>query len=250
MEETKTIEISQRLFMLIGGLIAIIALFMAGRLLYQFKSLPQNFPQEITVSGEGKAYAKPDVALVTLGANTKGFKSQDVVNRNNEIMNAVIKSVKDLGVDEKDIQTTMYNLSPEYDYTEKGRVFKGYSLNQQISVKIRNFDAISNILDKAASNGANAIGDLRFTVDDMEKVKAEARQKAIAQAKEKALSLFKQSGLEAIKLVNISEGYGPVPFPAYGKGAGGAAFEASVAPQIEVGQTEVSAVINLTYRVR
>lgn len=253
MDEVKTVEISQRLFTLVAAIVIMVAIFLLATILYQFKSLPENAPQDITVSGEGKAYIKPDVAVITFGAQTQGLNSQDVVNRNNQIMSLVTKSVRNLGVEEKDIQTTMYNLLPQYDYTERGRVFRGYTLDQQISVKIRNFDKISAILDSAATSGANTIGDLRFTVDDMEKVKAEAHEKAIAQAKEKAVSLFKQSGLHIVKLVDIQEGYNPSMQP-YNYGIGGAALDKAVmpssAPEIQVGQTEVITTVNLTYRVR
>jgi len=64
-------------------------------------------------------------------------------------------------------------LNPVYDWTDwGGRTFKGYSLDQKITVKIRNFDKINDILDKATASGANDVGQLQFTVDDMEKIKA------------------------------------------------------------------------------
>ena len=263
MEETKTpvversafttgytIEISQKLSLLLTSFIVVIAIFMAGQLFYQFRSLPQNMPTEISINGEGKIYVKPDIAMVNFGVETQGLKSQDTVNQNNEKMNKIIEAVKALGVDEKDIQTTLYNLNPVYDYTNWGRVFKGYSLNQQVTVKIRNFDKINDILDKATLNGANRISDIQFTVDDMEKFRAEARAKAIEMAKEKALVLANQAGLKIEKLVNIYEGGNSTPQPFYNQGFGGAQMEKSTAPQIEVGQLEVAVSVTLTYRIR
>ena len=128
MEETKkTIDLSDRFFKLIGVFLAIITIFIISQLVYQFKALPQNYPQQISVTGEGKAYSKPDIAMINLGMHSEALKSQDAVDKNNTIMNNVINSVKDLGIEEKDIKTTSYNLSPLYIYTEKGRTFKGYS---------------------------------------------------------------------------------------------------------------------------
>ncbi len=251
MEETKyTIDFSNRMYKLPVTIISVVAVFLAGLLVYQFKSLPQNAPVEISVSGESKAYAKPDIAIVNLGMNTQGLKSQDVVDKNNQVINAVIKSIKDLGVEDKDIQTISYNLTPLYDWTQDGRVFKGYSLDQQIRVKIRNFDKINDILDKATSNGVNTVGDLQFTIDDMEKVRSEARGKAINQAKEKALNIVNQAGLKIVKLVNISEGSGPYPQLIYGKAGGIMMESASVTPQIQTGQMEVNTTVTLTYRVK
>lgn len=250
-EETKKIEFSNRVFILAAGLIIVIAISYLGQMMYQFSSLPQNFPQEITITGEGKVFVKPDIVLVNLGVKTEAKKSVDAVNKNNEKMNAIIKAVKNLGVDEKDIKTSAYNLYPIYDYPESGRIFVGYSLDQQISVKIRDFDKISDILDKATSEGANTIGDLQFTVDDLEKAKTEAREKAIEQAKAKALVLANQAGLKLIKLVNVSEGYASSPEPIYGRGGGIDALEkTSIAPDIQPGQSEINTTVYLTYRVR
>ena len=251
MEEIKKIEFSNRVFILAIVLIVAMAISYLGQMAYQFSSLPQNYPQEITITGEGKVFVKPDIALVKLGVKTETEKSADAVSQNNEKMNEIIKAVKTLGVDDKDIKTSAYNLYPVYDYTEKGRVFVGYTLDQQINVKIRNFDAISDILDKATEKGANTISDLQFTVDDLEKAKAEARQKAIEQAKEKASVLASQAGLTITKLVNISEGYASSPQPMYGMGSASDMLEkVSVAPTIETGQSEINTTVYLTYRVR
>ncbi|MBI2054446.1 MAG: SIMPL domain-containing protein [Candidatus Staskawiczbacteria bacterium] len=248
-EETKKIELSNRFFALASVLTAGLIVFYIGQAVYQLLTLPQNYPQDIVITGEGKAYAKPDVAIAKLGVKTEAVKSGDAVNKNNEAMNKIIQAVKDLGVEEKDIQTTAYNLTPVYDYTEMGRIFKGYSLEQQVAVKIRNFEKIGDVLDGASKNGANTIGDLQFTIDDPETARAEARKKAVDQAKAKAQSLADDAGLRIVKLVNISEGYNDVP-PIYGYGGGVMMEKASAIPQIESGQLEITASVYLTYRVK
>lgn len=239
-----------RTFILSSISVVVVAIFLLGFLMYSFQSLPQNMPQDIMVSGTGKAFIKPDVAVVNFGVKTEAKKSQDAVDQNNTKINSVTKAIKDLGVADKDIQTTLYNLSPVYNWTEMGgRVFVGYSLDQQITVKIRNFEKINEILDKATTAGANNVGDLQFTVDDMEKVRAEARTKAIADAKAKAKSLASEAGLKLGKLINVSEGYSNYPAPVYGMGASAFDAEKSVAPDIQTGQMEVNVSVNLTYKL-
>ena len=246
-EETKKIEFSNRVFILVAVLVAGIVISYLGQMMYQFRSLPQNSPQEIIVAGEGKVFVKPDVALVALGVKTEAKKSIDAINQNNERMNAVIKTIKDLGVNEKDIRTSVYNLFPVYDYTETGRVFIGYSLDQQVVVKIRDFDKINDILDQVTTVGANIVGDLQFTLDDPEGARAGARVKAVEQAKVKAFTLVNQAGLKIVKLVNVSEGHAPSPQPVYMMSG---AEKAGVAPDIQPGQSEINTTVYLTYRVR
>lgn len=249
-DETKTIELSNRFYKLILVLVVGVVVSYLGGLMYQFKSLPQNYPQQLSVTGEGKAYAKPDIAVVVLGVYTEALKSQDAVDQNNTKMNGVIKSIKDLGIEDKDIQTTNYTLNSLYDYTENGSLFKGYTLDQRVSVKIRDFAKISMVLDKATAGGANNVGDLQFTVDNPEKAKAEARALAIAQAKEKAESLFKQTGLRKGRLMNV---YDNSPYGGYGYGMGGSMAvpmvdnKVSVAPDIQSGQLEYMVSVTLSY---
>ncbi|MEK9153663.1 MAG: SIMPL domain-containing protein, partial [Patescibacteria group bacterium] len=72
-----------------------------------------------------------------------------------------------MGIEQKDLQTINYSLPPQYDYTDKGeRVFRGYTLSQEIKVKIRDFAKAGDVLEKATSLGANLAGDLQFTIDD------------------------------------------------------------------------------------
>lgn len=254
MDEIKKVDLSNRSYVLAAILAGGMVISYIGGLVFQFYTLPQNYPQQITVSGTGKFFAKPDVAMASIGVHAETIKSQDAVNQGNKIMADIISAVKDSGVDEKDIQTTAYNLTPNYDYTEAGRIFRGYSLDQRVNVKIRDFGKISEVLDKATANGANDVGDLRFTLDDPETAKAEARAKAIEQAKDKAESIFSQSGLKMGKLINVYEdygacGYGGCPQPMYAMG-GEMMKDASIAPQIESGQLEFSVTINLTYQAK
>jgi len=250
MDETKQLDLSSKVYKLVVIIIVLVAVFYAGNLIYNFQTLPQNYPQEISVSGQGKVYAKPDVAVLVLGVENRGAKISDIVKDNTDKMNKIIKDIKDSGVDEKDIQTTQYTITPEYNWTERGgRIFVGYVLTQQVTVKIRDFEKVGSILDKATTDGANAIGDLQFTIDDTEQVQAQARAKAIEQAKEKAQTLAKQSGLKIVKLINVSEG-GYYPQPVYGKGGGVATESVAATPQIQPGQMEIDSTVTLTYRVR
>jgi len=248
--EQETIKFLNKTFMMAAVLVVGVLVFFVGQMVYQSKLIGIQNQNQVTFSGEGKAVVKPDIALVSFGVKTEAVKSVDAVNQNNQKMNEVIKAVKEAGVEAKDIQTTSYNLYPVYDYTERGSIFKGYSLEQNISVKIRNLDNVNDILDKATSSGANTVGQLSFTVDDMEKVKSEAREKAIAQAKQKAETLSRQSGLKLGKLISVSEGYSPYPQPLYGMGGASNAMEKSIAPDIQVGQSEVNITVSLTYQVK
>lgn len=251
-EEIKQFDLSNRLY----ALIAAVAISVAGYLVldmgfYAFSVLPNSNEKQTVVSGEGKVFVKPDVAIVAISVKTEALRSDEAVRQNNEKMNAIIKAVKNLGVDEKDIKTTAYNLYPVYDYTDKtGRTLDGYSLDQQITVKVRNFEKISSVLDKATANGANDVSNLQITVDDPEASKAEARKLAIEQAKQKAVEMAKNSGLKLGKVIDVQENFYdnyPVSYEAEGATLRKAV---SVAPDIEAGEQEITVTVSLTYSVK
>lgn len=214
-----------------------------------------NYPQQINVSAEGSFTLVPDVAIIKLGVKTEDMKVANVVKENNEKMNSILDAIKSLGVAEKDVQTLSYNLSQQYDYLEKGeRVFRGYLLEQQIQIKVRDFTKVGDVLEKATSLGANSIGDLQFTVDDPSAAKAAALQDAIAKAKAKATRIAESSGLKIKKLVNIYEYYNQYSTDSTIVGMGGGETMAkslpSIAPDIQAGEQEVKATVTLVYRVK
>ncbi len=248
--EEQTMKLLNKTFTLASVLVVGVLVFFAGQMFYQSKIVDQQITDQITVSGEGKAYVKPDIALVNLGVTTQGNTTADVIKRNTEKMNVVIKAVKDQGVEEKDIQTTNYSLSPLYNWTEAaGRVFQGYTLDQSLSVKIRDFTKVGTILQQAVAGGANLTSNLQFTLEDPEKARQEAREKAIKVAKEKAQNLAEASGIKLGKIVNVYENYAYPMYDSRALGMGGAAPESAPAPVIQPGQTEIDVTINLVYRI-
>ncbi|MDP3883050.1 MAG: SIMPL domain-containing protein [Candidatus Staskawiczbacteria bacterium] len=250
--ETKQFDLSNRFFIIIAILVLGVLVFFVGQMAYQFQSLDRQNINQVTVSGQGKVYVKPDIAMVNLGVTTTGVTTADVIKRNTEKMNAVIQAVKDSGVEEKDIQTTNYSLSPLYNYTEAaGRIFQGYTLEQNLQVKIRDFAKVGDILQQAVSKGANLTSNLQFTIENPEQFKQEARAKAIEQAKANATDLVKASGIELGKIVNIYENYNYPMYDSYkALGMGGASSESIPSPVIQPGQTEIDITVNLTYRIK
>ena len=250
--DKETFKFLNRTFLLAAILVVGILVFFVGQMVYQNKALDIQNQNQITVSGEGKVYAKPDVAIVSLGVTTQAATVADVTKGNTDKMNAVIDAVKNLKIDEKDIQTTNYNLTPNYNWTEKqGRVFQGYTLEQDVQVKIRDFAKIGDILSQATTNGANLVGDLQFTIDNPEQLKEQARAKAIEKAKANAQNLSKESGINLGKLINVYESNYTMP-TVYNsaKAMGAGVAESAPVPTIQPGQQEIDITINLTYQVR
>jgi len=137
----------------------------------------------IVIDGAGKVTAVPDIGTVDVGFMTEGRDVQSIQKQNVSKMNALIDALVKLGLDKKDIQTTQYQIYPKYDYLNGRSILSGYTINQSVTVKIRDLDKISAVLAKAGDSGANQVGGLNFTFDDPENLRVQARNKAILNAK-------------------------------------------------------------------
>lgn len=207
----------------------------------------------ITLDGQGKVTAKPDVATVQLGVITEGTSVKDIQQKNTDKMNAIIAALKAMDIKAEDIQTQNYNLSPKYDWTDGTQKLVGYTISQNISVKVRNLDKTGDVVSKGGELGANQIGGVQFVIDDPNALQAQARDKAIDDAQQKAQVLAKKLGLNIVRVVSFAEsGSMPVPRPylMMDNSAKSAAGMPEAAPQIEPGSEEVTANVSVTFEVR
>lgn len=207
-----------------------------------------------TVSAEETVYAPADIASLEVGVRS-GIKStpQEAANESNNKTNDIIEELANLGVEEKDIKTSNYRLSPEYNWTEsRGQQLVGYEVTQSLTIKIRDLEKISSVISQTTEKGANQVGNISFTIDDDESLKSEARAAAITKAQNKAKEIAAQSGLKLGRLLNVEEGYSSqIITPSYNKMMDSVAgLESVSAPNIQTGENEVSVSVILTYKVK
>ncbi len=204
----------------------------------------------IIVSETGEVYAKPDLAVITFTVLKQAKTVADAMDENSAAMNNVIKAVKEQGIEDKDLKTTSFNISPRYEYSEGTygkRTLVGYEVVQDLQVKIRDLGKIGTIIEKATSSGANEISDLQLTIDNQDELKKQAREQAIAAAKVKAGELTSQLGVKLGKIVSFNENF-YVPYYDSGiymeKGMGGGEV-----PDIQTGENKISVSVVITYEI-
>lgn len=216
----------------------------------------------ITVSATGEVYAKPDLALLDFSVTNEAKAVDQAMKDNTLKMNRVIGVIKGLGVEEKDLKTTTFRISPRYEWRkeetagvfpypqpEGKRVLVGYEVYQTLHVKIRDMEKIGEIIKEATLAGANQVGGLQFTIDKPEEFQKEAREQAIEKAKTKAKELASQLGVSLGRITNFSEG-GAVPRFYSTKEAVALGGVAEVPmPSIEIGENKIEVSVNITYEI-
>ena len=212
----------------------------------------------IWVSGEGKASVEPDIAILSLGVEARGEAVADANGAAVDAMNAVMASLRQNGVAERDIQTRNFNIWPEYSselvekagQTVERSVVSGYRVSNELTVKARDLDKVGEIINGAIVAGGDSIRfqNLRFTVEDTSALMPDLREKAITDAREKAEHTATVAGVGLGKLFYLAESGASAV-------AAEAAFDtrmysmAASAPAISQGEIEISLSVRAAFAI-
>jgi uncharacterized protein YggE len=161
---------------------------------------------DITVGGTGKVTVVPDVAYLTLGVVTDGGTASEALDANNAAMRRLFALIARFGIAERDVETTGFAVSPKYRHPRDGEpVLTGYTVTNQVQVKVRRMGDTGKVLDALVKEGANRVSAVTFAVADPEKALDEARARAMADARRKA-GIYAQGGQVSLGPVqSISE---------------------------------------------
>lgn len=174
----------------------------------------------IAVSGSGTTSVKPDVALVNLGIEVTSNTVADARAKAATTMESLTKAVKAKGVADADIQTQVFNIYPQYGAPSPGLAVKpgapeivGYTVSNQVQLKVRNLDSVSDVLDTAIGAGGNSIrvNGLQFTIEKPDQYLAKAREEAVQNAKARAEVLAKAAGVKVGRPRSIAESGVAIP---------------------------------------
>ncbi|MDO8452293.1 MAG: SIMPL domain-containing protein [bacterium] len=238
-------------------ILVLAAVFAYGKLgpAIPFTSTVTQKQDFLTVTGEGKVTVVPDTAMVSLGVVASQTTISAAQNQANTAINNITTTLKSLGIDSKDIKTSNYSISPQYDYRDSGSPNRitGYQVNVSVSVTVRDIDKINDVIDRSTAAGANTVGGILLTIDEdkQKELVQQARGEAIKEAKSKAESLAKAAGITLGRIVNIQEGGSSIIRPMYDVAFKALPISGGGEPtQIEPGSTDITSSVTLFYETR
>ncbi|PIU41753.1 MAG: hypothetical protein COS99_03795 [Candidatus Omnitrophica bacterium CG07_land_8_20_14_0_80_42_15] len=217
-----------------------------------YKCIEDSMPRVI-VEGVGKVTAKPDEAIIRLGIVNEEKSLKKAFQHQTEDMNKVINEIKSLGIQDEDIKTISYNITPK---VKEGPIWWGkrkpesFEVSHMLSVKIKDLSKIGDVIDTVVNAGAISINGLEFKSSKIEELEKDARLKAAKNAKEKAEVIAEGAGFKVGKVLKASEAMGghfPVYRERYAKTA--VMEAASAAPEIEPGSIELEATCTIIYEI-
>lgn len=229
------------------------------------KSIEPSSFRSFSVSSEGKAIGEPNVAQFTYSIITEGSTNLAELQKQHVTKSAKVNEfVKSKSVKGDDIRTEGYSVEPRYQSfncfprTSEGGLspcpppqISGYTIRESVSVKVREFEKIGDILGGAVDNGANNISQLIFVIDNPTEIENKARNEAITKARAKAEVIARAGNFRLGRLLSISEGGGLLPyFNKFGRGGDTLELAAPSAPVIEPGSEEIRITVTLTYEIQ
>ena len=207
-------------------------------------------PTGITVMAQGKASAEPDLAMITIGVQTRDAGARPAAEKNDSRMNDVMDALLELGVAEEDIQTVDYCVRAEIDWDDDEQRVIGYVVSNSVLVKLREMEKVGDVLDAVTAAGANNVYGIQFTFDDPSALREEARAEAMVEARKKAEALAQLAGVGLGKPRYINESFmesppfylEPIYAVAAERGIGGGA-------PVQPGQLEIAVQVQVTYDI-
>lgn len=217
------------------------------------QSAPQPLPHLLVVSGTGEVKAKPDQAMLSAGVVSEARSAADALAANSRDMNAVFATLKRLGIPDKSIRTSNFQVTPQYppyDSKQPHRI-TGYQVSNTVSVTVDDLDKLGPALDALVASGANNLGDIAFSIRDDKPLVAEAREAAVKDATAKAETLARAAGVSLGPIVEISEGYTSIPQPMDRmRGLAAPMMAAAPPPPVAAGEETVSVSVSISWEIR
>lgn len=245
------------------GVLAFLALFLATLFIGGLQNLDDDqdpVQRTVTVEGTGKVTAMPNIARIsfTVSETAKTVKeAQETVTKRT---NDALAYLEEQGIEEKDVKTTSYNVYPKYEYPTctygncGPATLTGYEVGQSFEVKVRDTAKAGDVLQGLGSQNVQNISGPNFGIDDIEVIRAEAREKAIADARAKAKQLGKNLKVNLGDVVSFYEN--SYAYPMYDskmmttavaqEGFGG---DMRSAPTLPTGENEYSVSVSVTYEI-
>lgn len=165
----------------------------------------------IQVSGEAEAKIKPDYVMIFVIVFTRAPSAQSAQKQNAKEMARVDKVLRtDFKIDAKDIQTSGFQVAPQYEFQRDRQVYKGMTVSHSVVVKYRKIDDVGNLLDRlldgaSQENFGVRVEQIQFGSDQVRTVQTQTLEQAVSEARARAQVLAKASGRTLSQIRKITD---------------------------------------------
>ena len=164
--------------------------------------------ETVSVLGEAKSQQKNQIATFSAGVEAINNDKESAISEVNSKMEGLIKSIKDFGIAEADLQTQNMSIyQSEESYYENGvqRSRKGqWRVSNSVQITLREIERANELTDLLSKSGATNTWGPNFSMDDTNTAEKGLYDLLMKDAREKAEAIAKVSGRTLGKVINVS----------------------------------------------
>ena len=179
-------------------------LFLAISSLVKAEVLPPGTPL-ISVTGTAITEVKPDQLLWSIEVRNTGPDLPKVADRHSALASTVFSVLKQLGIEDKNVQTTDVELGPNRVYRHNETVDEGYYAATSVSFKLTDLARYRDVWLRLANLGNVSVKRVTFDHSKRIDITRETRTKALHAAKDKAIAMAEALDAKVGEVLSITE---------------------------------------------
>jgi uncharacterized protein YggE len=196
-----------------------------------------------------------DSAKISLAVVTEGRNLEQASSENAGKIDAVLKGLKDLRIENLKLKTANYRVSPQKDYKARPPKINGYEVSNAIEVTLAGFEPeplaknVSKIIGKALESGSNNINHIQFYINNKQPLEKDALKLATREAMDRARTLAEAAGVKLKRVVSLSTQPIQIPPRPQMLRAAEMKTEAAAAPPMEIGESQIRVTVSIAYEI-
>jgi len=169
------------------------------------KNVKGSTEGEVSVEGFATITTSPNVANVSFELSSRAKTASEAKEANDSMQMKMGEVLKKYDIQEKDLKMNYINIRPYYDHINGRSEIVGYIAQKTITIKIKEIEKYNTFIDDLLKIGISNVSSVEFTLEDVNLIRNQAREKALEAAREKAELYSKTLGKKIVDVVQISE---------------------------------------------
>jgi hypothetical protein len=216
-----------------------------------------SIQNSITVSGEGKVTATPDIVRISSGVSELADTTKEAQQQANDKLDRIISILTENDVPERNVQTSNLSFRPEYDWNNGEKKLLGQRVTQTLTIEIPEIDTnperVTQILDSLGEIDGLELNSVNFDIEDKTTFFSSAREQAFEKAFQKAKELAQFGSVKLGKPISISEAnisYNPMPYQNFARKEMVMADGMGGGSSLPSGELDVTAMVNVVFEIQ
>jgi uncharacterized protein YggE len=173
--------------------------------------LPLPPQAHIVVEGLGTVERVPDIVELDIDIRKTANNFAEAKKQVDDIIKAAIQAANKHGVKSEDINASQIQATPQYQWHDKEKIYKGEQVSRQLHIKLKEPEHYSALVNALLDSGVSRLNRARFSFSNQAELQQLALQQAIDNAREQALTITSHMNISLGPVFQIAP-VGPVAY--------------------------------------